>query len=201
MADWVRQLIVDGGYFGIFLLMIAETVFPPIPSEVIMSLAGFEAAAGHISLPIAIGVGTAGAMVGNTMWYFIARSLGFGRLRPIVERHGRWFTVDWAEIETGERWFRRYGGWFVGLGRVMPTFRTLISVPAGLVRMSLPAFLLWSTIGTLGWVTALGTIGWTLRHTFAQAEQWLNIVTLALVGVMLVWYFWRVATWKQIQKE
>ena len=201
MDDWVRHLIVDGGYFGIFLLMVAETVFPPIPSEVIMSLAGFEAAAGKISLPIAIVVGTAGAMVGNTMWYFVARSLGFGRLRPIVERHGRWLTVDWAEIETGERWFRQHGGWFVGLGRIMPTFRTLISVPAGLVRMRLAAFLLWSTLGTLGWVTALGTLGWTLRRSFAQAEYWLNAVTLALFAVMLVWYFWRVATWGRRQKE
>jgi len=196
MTDWVRQLIADGGYFGIFLLMFAETVFPPIPSEVIMSMAGLQVAKGTMALPAAILAGTAGAMLGNIVWYLAARWLGLERLRPLIDRYGRWLTMDWAEVDRGERWFVRHGYLFVCIGRMMPTIRSLVSVPAGLMRMRFLPFVLWSSLGTLGWSTMLAVGGWILGTRFAEMEAWLGVGSTILLVIMAGWYLWRVLTWR-----
>jgi len=196
MTDWVQQLIADGGYLGVFLLMFAETVFPPIPSEVIMSMAGLQTAKGIMSLPVVILAGTAGAMLGNIVWYLAARRLGMARLRPLILRYGRWLTMDWNEVDRGERWFMRHGYLFVCIGRMMPTIRSLISVPAGLMRMRFVPFVLWSSLGTLGWSAFLAMAGWVLGTRFAEMEVWLGLFsTLILIG-MGGWYLWRVLTWR-----
>ncbi|MBO9379581.1 DedA family protein [Sphingomonas histidinilytica] len=196
MTDWVQQLIADGGYLGLFLLMFGETIFPPIPSEVIMSMAGLQAAKGSMLLPVAIAAGSAGAMLGNIAWYLAARRLGLDRLRPLVERHGRWLTMDWAEVDRGERWFMRHGYLFVCLGRMLPTARSLISVPAGLMRMRFVPFVLWSSVGTFGWSTMLAVGGWILGTRFAAMEAWLGIASTLLLVVLAAFYLWRVLTWK-----
>nr|WP_047165679.1 DedA family protein [Sphingomonas sp. Y57] len=195
MTDWVQQLIADGSYLGLFLLMFAETVFPPIPSEVIMSMAGLQAAKGTMQLPVAIAAGSAGAMLGNIVWYLAARQLGLDRLRPLIERHGRWLTMDWAEVDRGERWFMRHGYLFVCLGRMLPTARSLISVPAGLVRMRFLPFLLWSSVGTVGWSTLLAVGGWVLGTRFAAMEAWLGTASTLLLLALGSFYVWRVLTW------
>ncbi|WP_016743742.1 DedA family protein [Rhizorhabdus wittichii] len=196
MTGWVQQLIADGGYLGLFLLMFGETVFPPIPSEVIMSMAGLQAAKGTMLLPAAILAGTAGAMLGNIVWYLAARRLGLDRLRPLIERHGRWLTMDWAEVDRGERWFMRHGHLFVCIGRMLPTARSLVSVPAGLIRMRFLPFLLWSSVGTLGWSTMLAVGGWVLGTRFAAMEAWLGVASTVLLAVLGGFYVWRVLTWK-----
>ena len=117
-AEWVVRTIEDSGYLGVGFLMFAETVFPPIPSEIIMSLAGLQAAQGELALSGVIGAGTAGAMLGNTFWYLLARALGLDRIKPWVERWGRWITMTWDEIQRGQRWFDRFGAAFVFLGRI-----------------------------------------------------------------------------------
>ena len=93
MADWTIRLIDETGYVGIFLLMFLETVFPPIPSEVIMPIAGARAANGPLALWAVIGSGTAGAMLGNLFWYALARVIGIRRFRPFIERYGRWQSL------------------------------------------------------------------------------------------------------------
>ena len=196
MTDWVQEMIAQGGYLGVFLLMFAETVFPPIPSEVIMSMAGLQAAKGTMSLTAAILWGSAGAMLGNIVWYLVARWLGLERFKPLIDRHGRWLTMDWAEVDRGEAWFRRYGYMFVCLGRMMPTIRSLISIPAGLVRMRFLPFLLWSSIGTIGWSAMLAVGGWILGTRFAEMEAWLGIASTLLLIALGGWYLWRVVTWK-----
>ncbi len=192
MIDWVRALIADGGYLAVFLLMFAETLFPPIPSEVIMSLTGFEAAAGTMSLWIAILAGTAGAMLGNIAWYWFARLLGIDRLKPLVDRFGRWLTMGWAEVLRAESWFARHGTLFVCLGRMMPSARSLVSVPAGLLRMRFWPFMLWSSIGTLGWTALLAGAGWLLGARFA-----LSILSTLMLVLMAGGYLWRVLTWRE----
>lgn len=196
MTGWMQAIIADGGYPGIFLLMFLETVFPPIPSEVIMSMAGLQVARGTMTLTGAILSGTAGAMAGNLVWYLVARWLGMERLRPLIERHGRWLTMDWAEVDRGERWFMRRGYLFVCIGRMMPTIRSLVSVPAGLMRMPLAPFILWSSIGTMGWSAMLATGGWILGTRFAAMEAWLGLASTLLLAAMGGWYLWRVFTWR-----
>ena len=196
MTDWVQATIADGGYPGVFLLMFLETVFPPIPSEVIMSLAGLQAAKGAMSLAGAILAGSAGAMLGNIAWYLAARLLGMARLKPLIERHGRWLTMDWAEVDRGERWFSRHGYLFVCIGRMLPTVRSLVSIPAGLMRMRFLPFCIWSSVGTLGWSTMLATGGWVLGTRFAEMEAWLGLASTILLATMGGWYLWRVLTWR-----
>jgi membrane protein DedA with SNARE-associated domain len=160
MGDWVIRLIDQTGYIGVFFLMLAETVFPPIPSEVIMPVAGMRAAQGPLNLWGVVASGTAGAMFGNFFWYLLARVIGMKRFRPFIERYGRWLTLDWPDIEKAERLFGRFGGLIVFFGRLLPTVRSIVSIPAGLLRMRLKSFLIWSTIGTAGWSAALAVAGY-----------------------------------------
>ena len=140
-ADWIGQFIESGGYLAVALLMFIETVFPPIPSEIIMPLAGIQAAQQGGSILGMVLAGVAGAMAGNIFWFWIAWKLGLDRFERFLIRYGRVLTMDAEEIERGRRLFERYGGGIVGVGRIIPTIRSLVSVPAGLVRMNVRTFL------------------------------------------------------------
>lgn len=197
MTDWVIRLIEQSGYVGVFFLMLAETVFPPIPSEVIMPLAGLAAARGQMTLWGVIASGTAGAMLGNFFWYLVARVIGIDRFKPLIEKHGRWLTVDWPDVEKAEKLFGRFGGIIVFVGRLLPTARSLISVPAGMLKMRLRTFLIWSTIGTAGWSAALAAAGWLLGRQFGQIEMVLGPLSSAVIVFVILTYVWRQFTWRK----
>ncbi len=196
MSDWIFGLIQQGGYFGVALLMFAETMFPPIPSEVVMPLAGFVAARGHLSLALVIVAGTIGSMAGNLVWYALARFLGIDWLRPVITRYGRWLTIDWAEVERADRLFARHGRSIVFFARMLPMIRMLISIPAGLLRMSIVPYLLWSTLGSALWTAALTSAGWVLGHQFAAVETLIGPLSLVVIAGLVIWYLWRVFTWR-----
>jgi membrane protein DedA with SNARE-associated domain len=195
MADWVIRLIDHSGYWGVAFLMFLETVFPPVPSEVIMPIAGVSAAAGRMSLLGVIASGTAGAMAGNLFWYLVARWIGLRRFQSFIKRHGRWLTMDWYDVERVQRLFGRFGGLIVAVGRMMPTLRSIISVPAGLVHMQLAKFLLWSTLGTTGWSAALAVSGYLLKQQFGDIEEVLGPLSSVIIGAILIGYVWRQLTW------
>jgi membrane protein DedA with SNARE-associated domain len=197
MADWVIRLIDGTGYAGIFLLMMLETVFPPIPSEVIMPVAGLRAADGPMTLAGVIASGTAGAMVGNLFWYFIARWVGFKRFCPFIERHGRWLTMDWYDVEKVERLFGRFGAVVVAIGRLVPTIRSVVSIPAGLVRMRLPRFLFWSALGTGAWSGLLAAAGYVLGQRFDRVDEVLGPLSSVIVIGIVLFYVWRQLTWNR----
>lgn len=201
MTDWVIWLIDTTGYVGVFFLMLAETVFPPIPSEVIMPIAGVRAARGVMTLPGVIAAGTAGAMLGNFFWYLLARVIGMERFHPFIDKHGRWLTMDWGDVKKAEKLFGRYGAWFVGVGRMLPTLRSLISVPAGLLHMRLKTFLIWSTIGTAGWSAALATAGYLLGRQFAEIEKVLGPLSTVVIAAIVLGYVWRQLTWRKRHPE
>ncbi|HEX8257323.1 MAG TPA: DedA family protein [Allosphingosinicella sp.] len=196
MGDWVRELIEQSGYVGVCLLMLLETVFPPIPSEVIMSLSGLQAQRGTMTLWGAILAGTLGAMLGNIMWYWVARALGIERFYPLIDRFGRFLTLDRREVERADALFDRYDRWVVFLGRMVPTIRSLVSIPAGLFGMGWRAFLFWSTLGTLGWTTALAVAGYLLGQNYTEVDRYLGPVSTGIVAVLVLWYVFRVVTWK-----
>ena len=196
MSDWVIRLIEDAGYLGVAFLMFLETVFPPIPSEVIMPVAGVAAARGEMNLAAVIASGTAGAMLGNIVWYQAARLLGIERLRPIIDRFGRVLTMSWSEVERADRWFRRHGAFFVFLGRLLPTVRSLVSIPAGLLRMPFATFFVFSTIGTAGWTALLTLAGYKLREQFGEVDAWLGPVSNTIIAVLVLGYVWRLITFK-----
>ncbi|MFL6843509.1 MAG: DedA family protein [Allosphingosinicella sp.] len=197
MGDWTIRLIEQTGYFGIFLLMFLETVFPPIPSEVIMPIAGVQAAQGTLSLWAVIASGTAGAMLGNLFWYALARVIGIKRFRPFIEKYGRWMTIDWDDVEKSERLFGRFGGVIVSVGRLLPTIRSIISIPAGMLEMRLRSFLIWSTLGTAAWTAILATAGWGLGKAFHDVEKVLGPVSTAIIVLIVIAYAWRQLTWRK----
>lgn len=196
MEDWIIRLVEWGGYWGVAALMLLETVFPPVPSEVIMTVAGVSAARGTMTLEGTILAGTAGAMLGNWFWYWLAIKFGEARMHVFIDKYSRWLTLDWDEVERGERLFERYGSTIVLVARMIPTLRSLISVPAGLFKMSLRRFLVFSTIGTLGWSAALAGAGYFLGSQFGDVEQWLGPLSTAVIAAIVLTYLWRVATWK-----
>src|SRR3546814_2039510 len=120
--------------------MLAENVFPPIPSEVILPLAGYTAAQGRGSLWVVAIAGTLGSAAGAVLWYYVGRWIGIERLKRFASRHGRWLTLTPGEVDHVDRWFDRYGRWAVLFGRMVPGVRTLLSVPAGVSGMPLGPF-------------------------------------------------------------
>ena len=196
MGDWVIRMIEQSGYLGVAFLMFLETVFPPIPSEVIMPVAGVAASQGRMSLTWVIASGTAGAMLGNIVWYLAARALGIIRLRPIIDKHGRWLTMNWQDVEKAEHWFRLHGTFFVFLGRMLPTVRSLVSVPAGLLKMRFKSFFIASTIGTAGWTAMLAVAGYQLRENFTDVDAYVGPVSNAVIITLVLGYLWRVWRYK-----
>ena len=194
MSDWVVRLIEQSGYLGVAFLMFLETIFPPIPSEVIMPIAGMAAAKGKLGFVPVVASGTAGAMLGNTVWYLAARALGVHRLRPLITRYGRWLTVTWPEVERAERWFARHGTFFVFFGRLLPTIRSLVSVPAGLLRMRFKSFFFASLLGTAGWTTILAAAGYRLQENVTAVEGMVGPVSNAVLVVLAAGYVWRLWT-------
>jgi membrane protein DedA with SNARE-associated domain len=195
--DWIVQLIDWGGYFGVFLLMLLETMFPPLPSELILPLAGLRAAQGPLGLGGVILFATAGAMLGNFLWYLFARAIRPERFRQFIERHGRWITMDWRDVEKVQRHFDRHGAGIVLVGRMLPGIRTFISVPPGILRMPVARYLIWSTLGTAVWSAALAAAGYALGAGFERVEEVAAPVTTGIVAIGILWYAWRQLTWSR----
>lgn len=197
MEDWIIRLVEWAGYWGVAFLMLLETVFPPVPSEVIMTVAGVSAARGNMTLTGTVLAGTAGAMLGNWFWYWLAIKFGETRLHVFIDRYSRWLTLDWEEVERGERLFERHGAIIVLVARMIPTLRSLISIPAGLFRLSLGKFLLFSTIGTMGWSAALAGTGYFLGSQFEEIDKWLGPVSTGIIVIIVLGYLWRLLTWQK----
>jgi membrane protein DedA with SNARE-associated domain len=191
MSDWVIRLIEQSGYLGVAFLMFLETIFPPIPSEVIMPVAGMAAAKGKLGFTLAVASGTAGAMLGNIFWYLAARALGHDRLKPIIRRHGKWLTLDWNDVERAHRWFDRHGIALVFVGRLIPTVRSLISIPAGLLDMRFRNFVIASTVGTAMWTAILAGAGFKLQENFGDVGKIIGPVSNVVLALLVLTYLWR----------
>ena len=191
MFEWITHLVSQGGYAGVAGLMLLENLFPPIPSELIMPLAGFVAARGELQVALVILAGTAGSLVGALPWYCAGRWLGRDRIRRLAERHGRWLTVSASEFDRAAAWFDRYGGWAVLVGRLVPGVRTLVSVPAGVAGMGLGRFLLLSAAGSFAWTAALTAAGYLLQDHYALVADYLDPASKAILGGIVLLYVYR----------
>ncbi|KGJ11225.1 DedA family protein (plasmid) [Paracoccus versutus] len=196
MFDWVVSTIESWGYLGVLMLMVAENVFPPIPSEVIMPLAGFLAGSGRMSLTLTILVGTIGSVLGTLMWYYIGLWFGEERLKRFAARHGRLLTLSPSDIDAAHEWFQRHGAMAVFFGRMIPAIRTLISVPAGLARMPMWKFLLYTVIGSALWTGVLTFAGLMLHENYALVADWVDPLSKLVVVAVVAIYLYRVVTWK-----
>lgn len=196
MTNWL-----DWGYFGIFLLMVLENVIPPVPSEVIMSVGGIAAGQGKMSFVLLVAVGTFGCTIGNLFWWEIGRRFGYQRLKPAVDRWGRWLTMDWEDVEKLRGFFDRWGGATVFVFRFMPIGRTVISIPAGLMHMPFWRFVAYTTAGSLVWNTILVGVGFWLGTNFETIDHWIAPMVTGIVALAFALYLWRVITWKPRERR
>ncbi|WP_040662922.1 DedA family protein [Nitrococcus mobilis] len=195
MLSWIADMISNMGYPGIMLLMFLASLFPPIPSEVVMPLAGFAAARGELSLAGVTVAGTVGSVLGVLPWYFAGRQFGEERLKVWADRHGRWLTVTPGGIDKALRWFDRQDGKAVLFGRLIPTSRVLVSVPAGFACMRMPRFLLYSSIGTLLCSGLLAGAGYLLQNHYHLVADYVGPLSIAILVSIVLVYIYRVATY------
>lgn len=200
LASWVVAVISAGGYLGIVVLMAIESACIPLPSEIIMPFAGYLVSLGRFSL---IGAATAGAIgcnLGSTIAYLVAAKGG----RKVIERWGVYVLIRPVELDRAEKFFARYGAVTVFVGRLLPVIRTFISFPAGLARMPMLKFQIYSFVGSWPWCFALAYVGmvlgarWdsdpTLRRLFHEFDA--VIVAVLIVGV--AWFVW--SRWREIHQ-
>lgn len=196
MEHLIIEAIAAGGYLGIFVLMVLENLFPPIPSEVIMGVGGVLVARGEMHFwPLFI-AGTLGTTLGNYAWYWIGDRWGYRRLKPFVDRHGRWLTLHFSDIENAARFFRRHGQWVVFALRFSPLLRTVISLPAGLAHMKLWRFALFTTAGAGVWNALLIEGGRRLAPYLQRYDYIASWAIGLLLGAGVLFYLYRVTTWK-----
>ena len=188
MFDWITGVIGRLGYAGVAGLTFLENVFPPIPSELVIPLAGYVAAQGDMRLMLVIATASAGSLAGASVWYWIGRRVGERRLRAWVDRHGKWLTLSGKDVDRAQLWFSRHGNAAVFFGRLVPGVRTLVSLPAGFARMPVLPFVVYSAIGTIIWTAALAYAGVALQSNFTIVGDYINVITnvvFGVIGVML----------------
>lgn len=192
MTKWILELIYSMGYIGVVLLMFIENVFPPIPSEYIMPLAGFLVAEGKFSLFGVIFAGTLGSVLGAFPLYFFGQKVGENGMKRFAERHGKWLTLSPEDVERSNQWFDKYGASAVFFCRLVPGIRSFISIPAGINKMKLAPFIFYTTLGSAIWTTILALAGYFLRANFREVEEYLDYVSFAVFGSIILLYLCRV---------
>jgi membrane protein DedA with SNARE-associated domain len=190
IVEWISQ----SGYVGIFLLMALENIFPPVPSEMIMPLAGFIAARGNLNVVGVLIAGTAGSILGALPWYYAGKIYGHERLKNLASRHGRWLTVSPEDIDRALQTFKRHGKKAIFFGRLIPAIRTLISVPAGIANMPLLPFLVYSIAGSIIWIGLLTAAGFILQANYQAVAKYLDPVTKGILGLIVAGYIYRLIT-------
>ena len=185
LASWVQDVIESLGYLGVALLVIAENVFPPIPSEIVLPFAGFVARRGDGSVVVMVIASTIGSVFGALILYAIAAVIGPGRIHSFVVRFGKWFGVKESDMVRAEAWFDRRSNVAVLVGRCVPLIRSLVSIPAGFRRMRFVPFVMLTAIGSAVWNVALIGAGaalgdqWDRVGDYVGVFQWIVIVALA----------------------
>jgi len=192
MEQWITQFMEQYGYWGILLMIAVENLFPPIPSEVILTFGGFMTTNTGMTVPGVIAFATAGSVGGAVILYGIGLLIDVERLERIVDRYGHILRIKREDIRRADAWFDNYGYWTVLFCRMVPLVRSLISIPAGMSNMRFGLFLLFTTIGTLAWNTILVLIGAALGDSWEQVLYYMDIysnivyVVLAIGAVALV---------------
>ncbi|MFD2115422.1 DedA family protein [Paenibacillus yanchengensis] len=197
MEQWVTQMIEQYGYAGILLLIAIENIFPPIPSEVILLLGGFMTTRTSLSVFGVVIVATLGSLIGATILYGVGRIVNLQKLERFVETKGSWMRIDGQDIVKANRWFDKYGYWAILVCRIIPLVRSLISLPAGMAKMRMPTFLLYTMVGTFIWNIVLVSLGafvgerWTELLDFMSVYSTIIYIVLGLVAAAFLVYILR----------
>lgn len=189
---WMEQIIITLGYTGIAIVMFLECLFPPIPSELLMPFAGFMASQGHFSFSGILLAGTIGSLLGALALYYLGQYAGEPLIRTFLRRYGRYLLVAEHDFNRSLDFFERYSESIVFLGRFIPLIRSLISIPAGVNRMSLGRFVLFTALGSGLWNGLMGYIGvilgenWQEILVFVKQYELFMLIALVVVAVLFV---------------
>ena len=189
MENWITEVMNAYGYMGIFLLIALENIFPPIPSEVILTFGGFMTTTTNLSIFGVIIISTIGSVAGAIVLYGIGTLLNVDRMEGIVDKWGHILRVTPKDIHKANAWFHRFGVWAVFFGRLIPLIRSLISIPAGMSRMNMWFFLLFTTLGTVIWNTILVSVGAVVGASWSDIVRYMDIyssVVYLVLGVLIV---------------
>jgi membrane protein DedA with SNARE-associated domain len=178
----LTQILRELGYAGLVLLMVVETVFPPIPSEVVLPLAGYLAERGELALVLVLVASTVGSVAGAVALYEAARRGG----RPFAIRFLGFARQDPARLDQAERWFARYGAVIVLAGRCVPGIRSLVSLPAGVLRMSRVEYIAFTAIGSAVWNALLVGAGYVLGSQWERVGDTIGPLSKPLVGLVIL---------------
>jgi membrane protein DedA with SNARE-associated domain len=194
LADWVASVIQTLGYPGLTILVAMETVFPPIPSEIILPFSGFLTGQGRFSFPAVLLATTVGSLAGALLLYGIGARVGQQRVHRFIARHGHWALLTPADLLRAEAWFDRYGAVAVFTGRLAPVVRSLVSIPAGYTAMPLGRFMVLTGLGSALWNGSLVALGWLLGENWKTLERyvgWLQYAVIASALVLIVRFVWQ----------
>ncbi|MEV5763718.1 DedA family protein [Micromonospora sp. NPDC052213] len=188
LTGWVAGIIDAAGAFGVALLVALESIIPPIPSEIVLAMAGYLAGEGRFNVVLVVLAATAGSLVGALVLYWLGAVAGEDRLKRWLDRLP---LVDRDDLEKADRWFERHGRWAVLFGRMIPVVRSLVSIPAGANRMPLPEFVAFTTLGSGVWNSLFVGLGYALGSRWQQIERysdWFDYGIVAVLVVMIVWW-------------
>jgi membrane protein DedA with SNARE-associated domain len=189
VANWVFSIVDSLGAAGVGLLIFLENLIPPIPSEVILPLAGFRARTGALNIWLTWPAATAGSLAGAVVLYGLGAWLGYDRLHALAGK--RWFILtSQKDLDRGEEIFDKHGSKIVLLGRCVPVIRSVVSIPAGIARMPLPRFLTLTAIGSGVWNALFIGLGWVLGENWDRVQGWLGPVTYVVIGLVVVGVVW-----------
>ncbi|QHT46155.1 DedA family protein [Bacillus sp. SB49] len=186
MENWLLDMMNNYGYIGILLLIALENVFPPIPSEVILTFGGFLTTSTYMSVAGVVAASTAGSVIGALVLYGIGLQLDVERMEKLIDRYGRVLRLTKEDVWKADRWFDKYGPWTVFFCRFVPLVRSLISIPAGMSNMPLGIFLLLTTLGTLIWNVVLVNVGASVGESWTEVVRYMDVystIIYILLGI------------------
>ena len=189
MIDWATSVIDSIGVIGVAVLVALENVFPPIPSELILLLTGFNVSEGRFDVVSGIIAATVGSVVGAYFLYAVGRLLDDARMEKFLATVGKFVGLKQADVHKGFTWFEKHGNKVVLFGRLIPVVRSVVSIPAGGDKMPLAKFTLLTAAGSLVWNTVWVAVGWGLGDQWEKAGKWgdyLQYLVVAAVAVGLV---------------
>ncbi len=194
LARWTGDAVYSFGYPGVAALIALQNLFPPVPSALILPLAGFLVGQGRFSFFPVLLAATTGSVSSALVFYALGRRIGEGRLRKLVGRFGRFALVEEPDVDRALGWFDRYGAKAVLFGRLVPGVGTFISIPAGLARMPVLRFVAYTALGTTAWNGAFIGLGWALGARWQLAQRYLHTFEYGLLGAAVagaLWFLWR----------
>lgn len=182
IIDFIVKTVGDLGYWGIFMMMFLESSFFPFPSEVVMIPAGYLAYKGEMNLFLAVFAGIAGSLVGAVFNYFLAMRFG----RAFIQRYGKYVLIKEETLQKMEDFFAKHGHISTFSGRLIPAVRQYISLPAGLAKMNLLKFSLYTSLGAGIWVLILALLGYFIGHNQELISEYLRIIIVAILVFLAI---------------